>query len=126
MGVQIYLKLHMNEARSVVHKQTTTRIHLQIGHFASRREEVAFGAADKVVNSNSLARHKIVQFQDPLAVSNNRSHLTRSWMPSLFTIKASSTLGEFFQVTNSSVEALLMFQHGKDTRSHDKEDPFEV
>ena len=28
MGVQIGLKLHMNEARSMVHKQTTTQIHL--------------------------------------------------------------------------------------------------
>ena len=87
---------------------------------------MAFGAADEVVDGDLLARNKIVLLQDPLAVSNNRSHLTRSQTPSLFTVKASSTLGEFFQVTNGSVEAPLMFLHGKDTGSHDEEDPFEV
>ena len=100
----------MNEARSMVHKQTTTQIHLQISHFTLRREEGAFGVADEVVDGNSLARNKIVLFQDSLVVSNNRSHLTGSQMPSLFTtIKASSILEEFFQVTNGGVEAPVMF-----------------
>ena len=128
MGVQIHLKLHMKETGSMVHKQKKPPKYISesAALLPMRGEEASFGAADEVVNGNVLARNKIVLFQDPFVVPNNRGHLTRSRMSSLFTVKASSKLGKFFQVTNGGVEAPLMFQHGKDTGSHDKEDPFEV
>ena len=103
MGVQICLELHMNVSRCMIHKQTTAGKHLRIGPFALGSEEVTFGAAHKVVHCNSLTGNKVVLFQHTLAVTHNKGHLTMCRTLILFAVKASSTLGELFTVTDSSV-----------------------
>ena len=44
----------------------------------------------------------------------------------MFSVKASGTLWEVFEVTDRGVELTLVLRNGKDTRSHDKEDVLEV
>ena len=56
----------------------------------------------------------------------NRGHLARCRTPLLLAMKASSTLGELFEVTDSSVESALVLGHCQDTGLHDKEDALEV
>ena len=103
MGVQIGLELHMNVSRCMIDKQTTTGKHLEIGRFSSGSEETAFSAAHEVVHGDSLTGNQVVLFQHTLAVTDNRRHFTRCRTLMLFAIKTSSTLGEVFKVTDSSV-----------------------
>ena len=71
MRVQTCLELDVDITGGMIHKQTTTRKHLQISCLAMRSKETAFGAADEVVHCNSLTGNQVVLFQHTLAVADN-------------------------------------------------------
>ena len=71
MCVQACLELNVDITGGMIHKQTTTRKHLQISHLAVQSKEMAFGAADEVVHCNLLTWNQVVLFQHTLAVADN-------------------------------------------------------
>jgi hypothetical protein len=69
--VEIYLKLDVNETRGVVHKDTSSRVHLVSFGLAGGSEKPSSRAANEVVNGNSMSGNNVVGLEDVRSVAND-------------------------------------------------------
>ena len=104
MCIQMSLEFNMDEARSMIDEEATTRQHFTVTCLSTGGEQPSFCAANEVINRNATSGEQVILLKGSLPVTDEGTLLSRGRTMMLFAIETSSASWEILELADSIVE----------------------